>query len=159
MKKFEFRLEKLLRVRLQAEKVKKQGLAAIRCEIEREEAKLERLNRSKGVTFDELRTHSLQETLDIPGVLHCYCRLQAIDENIQVQKTAINTLGQEEALKRQAVIAARRDRKVVENLKERAHARHLKEVARLEQRFLDEIGLIQYIKEGGDGRNESSVLG
>lgn len=159
MKKFEFRLDNLLRVRLQTEKVTKQGLAAIRHDIEREEAKLERLKGLKGAAFDELRAHGLKETLDISAVMDCYYHLQVINEGIQAQEAVIRTLRQEEAVRREAAIAARQDRKVVENLRDRAYAGHLQEVARLEQGFLDEISLVQYIKEGGDRENESRVLG
>ena len=159
MKRFEFRLERLLRVRLQKEKVKRQGLAAIQRDIEKEQATLERLNRSKCLAFEELRTHSLQETLDIPGVINCYYHLQAINESIQAQKAVINTLRQDEAVEREAVIAARRDRKAVENLRDQAYAGYLQEVARVEQGFLDEIGLIQYMQRGGDEKNERSILG
>ncbi len=57
------------------------------------------------------------------------------------------------------VIIAGRDRKVVENLRSRAYAEYLEEGARLEQRFIDEIGLVQYMRKGGDEINERSVLG
>lgn len=159
MKRFKFPLERLLRVRQQTEKVKRQRLAAIRRDVEREQAILERLKSSKESVLNELKAHSLQGVLDIPCVVDCYYRLQLIDDCIQAEKAVIDNLKRKEAMERQAVIAARRDRKVTENLRARAYARYLQEGAYLEQRFLDEIGLVQYMKEGGDKTNERSVLG
>lgn len=159
MKRFEFRLERLLRVRQQTEKVKRQRLAAIRRDVEREQAILERLKGSRDNVLNELRAYSLQGVLDIPCVVDCYYRLQLIDDCIKAQKAVIDNLKRKEALERQAVIAARRDRKAVENLRDRAYAKHLHEQARIEQRFLDEVGLVQYMKEGGDKTNERSILG
>lgn len=159
MKKFKFRLTRLLEVRRQAEKVRKQRLAAIQRDIERESEMLKRLIACKNHIMDELRMHGLQETLDIASVMDCQYRLQVITEHIRMRNTAICGLRQEESLKRKEVIVARRDRKVVENLRGRAYARYLQEGVRLEQRFLDEIGLVQYMKEGGDKTNEWRVLG
>jgi flagellar export protein FliJ len=159
MKKFEFRLEKLMEVRRQAEKVRRQRLADIQRDIARELAMLERLNGLKDDALDELRMRGLQEALDIPGVVDGICHLQVISKQIGAQKTVIDTLRREEAHRRQEVITARRDRKVAENLRNQAYAEYLQERARLEQRFLDEIGLVQYIKGGGDEISERSVSG
>lgn len=159
MKKFRFRLAKLLEVRRQAEKVRKQRLAAIQRDIERESAMLEELVACKDCILDELRIHGLKEALDIPGVIDCHYRLQVTDEHIRAQEAAIDALRQEESRKMRKVIIAGRDRKVVENLRSRAYAEYLEEGARLEQRFIDEIGLVQYMRKGGDEINERSVLG
>ncbi len=158
MKRFKFPLERLLKVRQQREQARRQDLAAIQRDIERGQVILERLDFFKDDTLDELRNRSLQGSLDIPGVIDCHYRLQVIAEHIKSKKAVIAALREEEAVERQGVITARRDKKVVENLKGRAYARYLEEGARLEQRLLDEIGIVQYMKEGGDDVNERSVL-
>jgi flagellar export protein FliJ len=148
MRKFKFSLAKLLEVRRRMEKIRKQKLAAIQRDIDREMATLRVLNSYKNEAIYALKTLGLKETLDIPGIINRHYDLKTITEQIEQQKAAISTLKEKESIKRHEVIISRQNRRVVENLKDQAYAEYLKEGERLRQKSLDEIGLFQHIREG-----------
>ncbi|MFZ5924105.1 MAG: flagellar export protein FliJ [Bacillota bacterium] len=147
---FEFRLQKLLEVRRLRENLRRQELAEARQALDRERSTLARLEEACEEVVQELRAGS-EGALDVDRIAIYHRYLGLLTRHIEDQRAAVDRLAREEASKRAAVIAARRERMMVEKLKERAYARYREEVARMEQAFLDEVSTIRYAREGGDG--------
>ncbi|NLG79667.1 MAG: flagellar export protein FliJ [Firmicutes bacterium] len=149
MRRFRFRLQKLLEVRRLKEDALRQELARAQEALQREKAVLERLGAAHGATLEELRA-SVGGTLDVQWIAAYHRYLGFLAHRIEEQRAVVDRAAREEAAKREALIAARRARKVVEKLKERAYARYCEEVAREEQAFLDEVGTTRYVRKGGE---------
>lgn len=157
MTRFRFRLQKLLEVRRLKEDALRQELARAQEALQREKAVLERLGAAHGATLEELRA-SVGGTLDVQWIAAYHRYLGFLAHRIEEQRAVVDRLAREEAAKREALIAARRARKVVEKLRERAYARNREEVAREGQAFLDEVGTVRYARKGGEDLSGSSVF-
>ncbi|MEW6227797.1 MAG: flagellar export protein FliJ [Bacillota bacterium] len=157
MRKFKFRLQKLLEVRRLGENLRRQELAKARQALDREKSTLARLEEACAEVMQELRAGS-EGALDVDRIAICHRYLGLLTRHIEDQRAAVDRLAREEAAKRAAVIAARRERMMIEKLKERAYARYREEVARVEQAFLDEVGTIRYSREGGDELSGGTVF-
>ncbi|MGE5584717.1 MAG: flagellar export protein FliJ [Bacillota bacterium] len=157
MRRFRFRLQKLLEVRRLKEDTLRQELARTQEALRRGNDVLEKLGAMHGATLEELRA-SVAGTLDVEWIAACHRYLGFLAHRIEEQQAAVNRLAREEAAKREALVAARRARKVVEKLRERAYARYREEFARAEQAFLDEVGVTRYARKGGEDLSGSSVF-
>jgi len=157
VKRFRFRLQKLVEVRRLKEDALRQELARAQEALERERAVLGKLAGARGATLEELRA-SVGGRLDVEWIAAYHRYLGFLAHRIREQGAVVDRLAREEAAKREALIAARRARMVVEKLKERAYARYREEIGRMEQAFLDEVGTIRYARKGGDDLSGSTVF-
>lgn len=157
MRKFRFRLQKLLEIRRLKEDLQRQELARARQALDREKANLAELKGVQAEAIDELRA-AFEGVLDVDRIASYHRYLGLLAHHIGDRQAAVGRLAREEAAKRAAVIAARRERKIVEKLKERAYARYRDEVAHMEQAFLDEVGTIRYAREGGDESSGDTIF-
>jgi flagellar FliJ protein len=144
MKKFAFQLQPVLEHRERIEDEKQQTLAARQRALDESERELEHLNddfrahanglreRHKGFTGDELRLH--------------YAHLQFIDRSIvaQIHVVAERRVALDRA--RIDLLAASKDRKVVEKLKDRRREAHSVEELRVEQNELDDSNARAYAR-------------
>jgi flagellar FliJ protein len=142
MKKFAFRLQPVLEHRERIEDEKQQTLAVKQRALDESERELARLNddfrahanglreRHKALTADELRLH--------------YAHLQFIDRSIvaQIHVVAERRVALDRA--RIDLLAASKDRKVVEKLKDRRREAHSVEELRVEQNELDDANARSY---------------
>lgn len=157
MKKFKFRLQKLLEVRRLGEDLRRQELAKARQALDREKSILARLEEACAEVMQELRA-GFEGALDVERIAVYYRYLSLLARHTESQRATVDLLAREEATKRAAMIAARRKRMMVEKLKERAYARYREEVARMDQAFLDEVATIRYAREGGDELGGGTVF-
>lgn len=144
-KRFEFRLQGVLNYRRQVEDVRVRELAEAKgALLEIEEA---------------LRAHSNEETvyLDRIGSMRSGAMVadQAIYESLywdrllekeRLCKQLEKRVSEEVERRRQKALIASRDKKLLENLKERKIRTHQAEVAGEEQRFLDEHSAIAFVR-------------
>lgn len=147
MKKFKFSLQKVLDVNIAKEKnaleefAKAQNLVLVQktliTELELEYKSLI----SASVVCDGTAIYDIQNRQAYAKVLQ-----------VQISNAKINLkrLESELVVKRQHLIEAMKNRKLLENLKTKARDRYKKEQEHEEQLFLDEIGVIGYSRKEGD---------
>lgn len=138
MKPFIFRLDRVLNLRFRTERERARILQeAIRCQrdrrMEREEAE-ERLDRCGSQVAEAANAPTRAGTLHNLGlaVIAAADRLEAAEDSL---RTAEETLQEEQ----ERFTEARKDRRVIEKLRERRHEDWSVETSRFEQRTIDAI--------------------
>lgn len=136
MKKFAFSLEPVLEQRKRIEEEKQQIVAHRRLAADEAESELKRLNDEFRTSSDALREN--HRGLDAETLRLHYAHLQFLDRTIvsQIQIVAERRVALERA--RADLLAAAKERKVVEKLKERRREAHVAQEARIEQNELDD---------------------
>ena len=140
MSKEGFRLQQVLNYRREVEKTRKQELAVARNEFENatrrlksEEEKAERLAR-------ELKEKETAGILALEFQLYAeFSRKQSSD--IKNQREMVSTLNEKVEERREVLLSAAKDKKVLESFKDRTIAARRLEVAAKERNFLDEIAI------------------
>jgi flagellar protein FliJ len=147
MKQFKFTLQPVLEHRERIEDEKEQIVATRRRAHDEARAELERLNNEFRKHEGDLRTHHRElKTEELR--LH-YAHLQYLDRVIDAQ---IRTVAERQAALERArrdLIAASKERKVVDKLKERRKAAFIAEELRQEQIELDDTNARRHGR-GGD---------
>lgn len=136
MKKFVFTLQPVLDQRQRVEDEKQQIVAQRRRALDDAEAELNRLNQEFRSSSQRLRTE--HQTLSAEDLRLHYAHLSFLDRTIvaQIAVVAERRLSLDRA--RADLLAASKERKVVEKLKDRRHEAYAAEAARLEQNALDD---------------------
>lgn len=140
MPKDGFRLQQVLNYRREVEKVRKQELAVARNEFETaakrlksEEEKAEKLSR-------ELKEKETAGILALEFQLYAeFSRKQSSD--IKSQREVVTNLDLEVTEKREILLSAAKEKKVLETFKDKTIAAQRVERATKEQNFLDEIAI------------------
>jgi flagellar FliJ protein len=140
MPKDGFRLQQVLNYRREVEKVRKQELAVARNEFEMatsrlrsEEEKAEKLSR-------ELKEKETAGILALEFQLYAeFSRKQSSD--IKNQREVVTNLNLEVSEKREILLSAAKDKKVLETFKDKTIAAQRMESAAKERNFLDEIAI------------------
>ena len=136
MKKFVFTLQPVLDQRQRVEDEKRQIVAQRQRSLDEAERELKRLNEDFRQSSDRLRNaHRELKAEDLR--LH-YAHLSFLDRTIvaQIQIVAERRVALDRA--RADLLAASKERKVVEKLKSRRHEAYVAEAARIEQNALDD---------------------
>ncbi len=139
MKKFKFRLEKVLDVKeIELKKVQKE-LSDKMDEINREEERLYRMisTTNEYAQFLETMTPKSAAELDLQ-----FSYFHQLLEEVEAQKEAVEKLKEEEKTVRQKLIAVQREQKMLTNLKENARQKYVDEVLKSEQKILDEFAIL-----------------
>jgi flagellar FliJ protein len=140
VKPFSFRLEKVLRYKIQIEDRKKQILLERNNELNVERTRLDRL--SAQCSLYQNRYSSLfKGRLNILGLLFSRRHLDKLDRDIVIQKNRVEKSEKKVEKAKADLQNAMRDRKKYEKLKERRKLEHEYEAGRSEQKELDEFGL------------------
>jgi flagellar FliJ protein len=147
---FRFRLENVLRYRRLIEEIKEKELASIRAQIHRQKQKIELIEKEEANIMSELRLMN-QKNLDLIAIRIHQNYLSFLKRRIMYEKDVLNLLLQKEKQKLDEYIEARKNTRVLERLKERRFAQWQYEVDREEQKFLDDIGAVLFLKEQGNG--------
>lgn len=135
-KRFKFSLQPVLEQRKRFEEERQTVVAQRLRAVEEAEFELKRLNDEFRRHSDELRNDHRQ--LDGETLRMHYAHLQFLDRVIvaQIQLLAERRVALDRS--RQELLAASKERKVVEKLKERRHDAHVLEEQRVEQNALDD---------------------
>ena len=138
--KFVFTLEPLLEIRRRAEKDKQRAVAAVQQRIG---VLVRQVQEAQGVIAAQnrqLANENLVGRLDLTFISHekryvgsLLVMIAQCLQKMAVEETAL-------AAARQELLAAARDRKIIEKLKEKQYARWREEQAKIEAAFMDEIG-------------------
>ena len=136
MKKFRFTLQPVLEHRQRIEDEKQQVLAQRKRALDAAETELQRLNAEFRASSNALREQ--HRSFDADTLRLHYAHLQFLDRTIveQIKIVAERRVALERA--RTDLLAASKDRKVVEKLKDRRRETYVAEESRIEQNELDD---------------------
>lgn len=142
---FAFRLQKVLHYKQQVEDQKKQELFHLLKIFHEEEKILHRLNELLLQKLSEFETKQ-EGDLDILELLFYAEYIARVNREIEAQQKKLVELSRRIEQKREEVIAASKERRVLEQLRDKKYKEYLKSEGRREQKFLDEIGNNAYVR-------------
>jgi flagellar protein FliJ len=137
MRKFNFSLQRLLDYKQTVEDALLVELAAIRAENAREKAVLTEMMRTKD-TFGR-RIRKTLAVGDAEQIQRAYAYLLDLGRQIARQDAKVRQLAVKTDEKMSEVIAASKERKALDRLREHKEDEHRQEAQRLDQIFLDDI--------------------
>ena len=143
MKKFNFRLQKVLELKQHIEKRKQQELASLIKKLDGEKIVMKKLmderesNQHQRKQFEGKGTKLLEISL-----VDKY--LQFVRQRINHQKQVINQLETAISKKQSELLAAMKEKKTLENYKQKKRNEYQKAVQIMEQNFLDELAIRKY---------------
>jgi flagellar FliJ protein len=141
MKKFKYRLQALLRVKEHIEKERQKVHAGALQKVRRQTDELDRIDGSRQANLSAQRRQMTQH-VSVAEML-IYSRYLARLKREQLASTELlNVLEGEAEEKRTELVAASRDRRVLEKLKEKQSAKHHAEIEQALTKENDEIALI-----------------
>ncbi len=147
MKKFKYKLEKLLEIRIKLEEVKKIELGVVSQELKLEKEKefklkkeiIEQLEKGKQELENQLNIRKLRIANEYMYIMKN--RIKAQEERTKIKEKELEN-------KIMELLEKTRERKILEKLKEKEYARYLKEEKKEEQKNTDEVVSYMYnIKE------------
>lgn len=144
MQKFKFRLQTVLDQRKAIEDKLLGELGELRYREQEEFAKLESLHRELKGLWQRVTSKpscTLAELRDADAYA------QALADDIKVQELTIENLRRQIDEKLAEVVEASKDRKLIEKLKEKHYKEYQREVAAVEQKFLDELASVRFARE------------
>ena len=141
MAKFIFKLQGVLRQRTHVEQQKQRELALRLHALREAEADLERMRDAVAKSNDEVRQHHLTGALDMSFLAANRRFLLAMQRQAMAIAQKIAAAQQQVGDARKAVAEAAMQRKIIEKLREKHHARWLEEQNRKELAEQDEIGM------------------
>jgi flagellar FliJ protein len=149
MKKFEFKLETVLKMRIRHEE---------QCQKDLRDA--EKL-RSEAARQVEIRNDQIEETVkfyqqsmlkfDLFTVTNYQDYLQWLTRMLESELEQLEECDRRVAFARNRLIEASKEKKIVEKLKERAYQQYQAEALRTDIQFLDELGTNRFVRQDTDG--------
>jgi len=143
MRQFVFKLETLLRHRRSLEEKERESLARIHARLENENRHLQELQSKHSQVRRELERQQLRQ-YDSREV-GWYCTfMRRLDSEMEQSAARIQGLKRELQEQLARWVERSRDKKVLENLKEKREREHLIAEDRLEQKIVDEIVVTRF---------------
>jgi flagellar FliJ protein len=143
MKKFRYRMENILKIKLKLEDQAKIAYAAARQRLTIEEQNLEQFAQRKVTFEDELR--KLREArLNIIKIRHCQEAIEIMDMNIKQQTLVVKNAKQKLEAARVRFIDAMVERKTQDKLKEKAWEAYMHQYEQEEQKEVNELNSFRY---------------
>lgn len=131
-----FKLDPVLKVRQIQEKKYKRDLTEIKVIRENAEKLLEDLEMEKNKQIENME---VEEKLRVAELQIQYAYLNAIVEQVEKQKNALEKILIEEEKKRDVLIKTNQNKRMIEKLKQKFNSEILKDFQRKEQLLLDSI--------------------
>lgn len=149
MKKFKFDLQPLLGHRKRKEDGLKRELADVRRQLAKETKLLNKLHTELGFYQEELKGKQKKKfNPDEITVYHKYFnRMQKVIEN---QNIIVEEFIKEVEKKREELMNASKEKKAIENLKDKKHSSYIKLARNEEQKIIDEVATMRYGKENSN---------
>ncbi|MGI6707454.1 MAG: flagellar export protein FliJ [Clostridia bacterium] len=138
MKKFVFSLQTLLNLRESVEKEQKNKLQAIQTELHGMRQDLYRLQEQKQQAVTAY-LQECEEGITTSRMKEYHAFFETMEKRIEEQKKAIKDTEKKEEQQKQLVIHAMKQRKILENLREKHCRQYLLEEQAKEQKRLDEL--------------------
>ncbi|MCU0590668.1 MAG: flagellar export protein FliJ [Desulfobacterales bacterium] len=134
---FHFRFETLLNVRRHAEECLQKELSEARQALTDEQSVLRDKKNARRQCLQEQRRKQ-HRGFRGPDMLLFGNYLQRLERDIDAQQKRVATAERRVGQKRQALIEAMKKRKIIEKIKEKDRDSHLRALAELERKFIDE---------------------
>jgi flagellar FliJ protein len=144
MKKFQFKLQRLLDFKETREDLLLTELGIAQNNVAREAVKLSDITYERSICRERLKNELSTGNPD--NILDNYRYLNHIVSEESLQRDRVKKAEEQKGLKTLELIDASKERKVLENLKERKNDEYKQEVESNEQKFLDDIASF---KRGG----------
>lgn len=145
MKDFKFKLEKVLEHRKKIENEHKNKLSFIHKTYKENEAKLSNLKEQDNNWRNSLLEKQNKE-IEIKDILLYHSHLSALERGINLQEHKVKDLSVQVDTARQKLISARKDKRMMEKLKDKAYVNYKYIAAKSEQKQNDDIGTHRFIK-------------
>lgn len=145
MKRLRFRFQKLLEIKERLEGVRQRALGEALMALTEEEEALENLSQTQH-RYRRAAQEQPARALDLGLLLLNLNYDQRLQREIQVQDERRGRAAAKAEEERQRLVAARRERRTYEILKEKAAAHHRRLQQRHAQRQMDEVGEQGYLR-------------
>jgi len=145
-KKFQFRLQQVLNYRKQTEESRVRELAEAKGSLLRHEEQMKAHETEQTELIDQYRGMEESGSFKVEEAVFLGERQAQLLKRGQTDRKRAEALADFVEEKRKTVIAASKDRRLLENLRDRQKAGHAGEEARDEQKFLDEISSIAFTR-------------
>ena len=139
MKMFEFRLQPVLRLRDQAERVKQREFAEAVNEVRRREGEILRVLSEIDDSRESLR-HAEMRVIDPWQLIFHRRYLNHLEKQLHGLRGELRALSKKAEARRLELVEASKKKKSLEKLKERRRDEYMYEAGREEQKMFDEIG-------------------
>lgn len=144
-KGFDFKLQKILDIRIEKEEEKARIFKKAQCEKNEIENKLKELEES----YSKYNEVTKKETVAYQKIKRIY--VQNVSKAIESTKKELEAKEREVSFKREEVKKCQIERKTVEKLKEKEYESFKKEQERVEKVFNDEMALYGHMRKLGKG--------
>lgn len=143
MKKFKYKMESILQIKLKLEEQMKIAYGNARMRLTQEEAKLEQLEGKRDAYEEELR-QLRSNRLDLVKIKQCEQAIDVMKLNIKQQTTAVKNAAHRLEVARIRLNDAVVERKTQEKLREKAMVEYLLEFDSEERKEIDELNSFNY---------------
>jgi len=150
MNKFKFKLETVLKVKARIEDLRKLELRE--AESRRDKARLELFRWQKEIA-DHIRLYreKFQQRINPEEANNYHRYLTWLNRQADLAALQLQEREKEVAERRQKLVEASKERKILEKLKEKAYQNYQAEQLRAEIQFLDELGTGRFIRDQNIG--------
>lgn len=138
MPKFRFRLQKVMEVKQHREEEFQRALALTRRALKEEYQILQTLQSEQNNRFREIESSGVGEVRPVEMRLYS-AYLADLAKRITGQQTMIEQLREEEERRRSSLLGASKEKKILEELRDRKYVAFRTEMDRSEQVVLDEV--------------------
>ncbi len=146
-RKFQFRLQKLLEIREHKEKLIKNELGKAMAKRVREVEKKNQALANIELNLQKMREEENNNTLSVNRLMQYQSYLKKLKYDIAEQDNIISIIDEEIAMINKKLIAARKDKKILERLKARKKDVYMYEMNKEEQNFFDDIGNVEFVRK------------
>lgn len=145
MRKFKFKLKTPLKIKQMKEKIKKQKLATAIIRQNYEKKQLKTLLLQK-VDLDSALQKNLKSFIKVEELYAHKNFLQDLNKQIKHQKKSVSKAKKEYLKSRLSFIETRKERQILEKLKQKSFTLYMDEINREEQKVSDEIAISNYCR-------------
>ncbi len=139
MKKFQFRLQKVMEIKEEVEKQRMIDLGRAKSRVVEEERKLDELFKKESGCREQIEAKEAEDRINPAEMDLCFKYLRKLGRDIETQRDCIRDARTEMEARRQDLIAATKEKKILEKLRERKHFDYMINLARKEQFILDDL--------------------
>ncbi len=143
MKKFRYRMENILQIKVKLEEQAKNAYRMARLRLTREEEKLDRMEKQKSSYEDMLRELRASK-LDLREIRHCEEAIKIMKIKIGQQKSVVKEAEKRLEAARIKLKDAMAERKIQEKLKQNAFDAYMLEYGAEERKEVDERNSFRY---------------
>ncbi|UCE24848.1 MAG: flagellar export protein FliJ [Candidatus Zixiibacteriota bacterium] len=150
MKKFRYRLQALLKLREQIEKDRQKHLAAASKQVQDQNRRLDDIEQSRDRTIERQRQEA-DQAFSVAEMLVISRYLHKLKRDSVVGRELLKVLMKEEDNKREELLAAARERRKYEKLKERLRDKHIQEAEATLTKDNDETAISTFRQKTKNG--------